>query len=159
MAPPVWGTPPAALMQRCALGAFRRERGFETSDELWRWSVTDLDGFWGAMWEFFGTRASTPYEQVLGRRTMPGAEWVTGARLNYAEHLVGTEDDLDRVAVVARSQTRPPRELTFGELRELAGRVRAGLQRLGVSQGDRVAAYMPNIPETLAGFIATASLG
>ena len=90
---------------------------------------------------------------------MPGAEWFPGARLNYAEHLVGTEEDRDRVAVVARSQTRPPLELTFGELREQAGRVRAGLQRLGVGPGDRVVAYMPNIPETLAAFIATASLG
>src|SRR6185437_1687817 len=139
----------------------RAERGVELSDydELWRWSVTDLEGFWGALWDFFGIRASTPYEQVLTQRTMPGAQWFTGARLNYAEHLVGHDEDLDRVAVVARSQTRPPRELTFGELGELAGRVRVGLQRLGVGQGDRVAAYMPNIPETLAAFIATASLG
>ncbi|HSC03158.1 MAG TPA: acetoacetate--CoA ligase [Solirubrobacteraceae bacterium] len=139
----------------------RAERGVELSDydELWRWSVTDLEGFWGALWEFFGIRTSTPYEQVLTQRAMPGAQWFTGARLNYAEHLLGTDEDRDRVAVVARSQTRPPRELTFGELRELAGRVRAGLQRLGVGQGDRVAAYMPNIPETLAAFIATASLG
>jgi acetoacetyl-CoA synthetase len=139
----------------------RAERGVELSDydELWRWSVRDLEGFWGALWDFFGIRTSTPYEQVLSQPTMPGAQWFTGARLNYAEHLLGTEEDRDRVAVVARSQTRPPRELTFGELRELAGRVRAGLQRLGVSKGDRVAAYMPNIPETLAAFIATASLG
>jgi acetoacetyl-CoA synthetase len=139
----------------------RDERGreLESYDELYRWSVTDLDGFWGALWEFFGIRASTPYEQVLARPTMPGAQWFTGARLNYAEHLLGAEEDRDRVAVVARSQTRPPHELTFGELRELAGRVRVGLQRLGVGQGDRVAAYMPNIPETLAAFIATASLG
>jgi acetoacetyl-CoA synthetase len=139
----------------------REERGLqlESYDELYRWSVSDLEGFWGALWEFFGIRASTPYEQVLADATMPGAKWFTGARLNYAEHLLGTEEDRDRVAVVARSQTRPPRELTFAELRELAGRVRAGLQRLGVGQGDRVAAYMPNIPETLAAFIATASLG
>jgi acetoacetyl-CoA synthetase len=139
----------------------RDERGLKCSsyDELYRWSVSDLEGFWAALWDFFGIRASAPYEQVLADATMPGAQWFTGARLNYAEHLVGTEEDLDRVAVVARSQTRPPMELTFGELRELAGRVRAGLQRLGVGQGDRVAAYMPNIPETLAAFIATASLG
>jgi acetoacetyl-CoA synthetase len=139
----------------------RDNRGVELADydDLWRWSVTDLEGFWGGLWDFYGIRARERYERVLGRRTMPGAEWFTGARLNYAEHLVGREDDLDRVAVVARSQTRPPRELTFGELRELAGRVRAGLQRLGVGRGDRVAAYMPNIPETLAAFIATASLG
>jgi acetoacetyl-CoA synthetase len=139
----------------------RDERGVEVSDydELYRWSVADLEGFWGALWDFFGIRASTPYEQVLAQPTMPGAQWFTGARLNYAEHLLGLEEDRDRVAVVARSQTRPPSELTFGELRELAGRVRAGLQRLGVGPGDRVAAYMPNIPETLAAFIATASLG
>ena len=89
----------------------------------------------------------------------PGPSGSPGARLNYAEHLVGLEEDRDRVAVVARSQTRGPRELTFGELIEQAGRVRAGLQRLGVQRGDRVVAYMPNIPETLIGFIATASLG
>ena len=139
----------------------RDERGRELSDydELWRWSVIDLEGFWGALWDFYGIRTTTPYERVLGKRTMPGAEWFTGARLNYAEHLVGRDADLDRVAVVARSQTRAPRELTFGDVRELAGRVRAGLQRLGVRRGDRVVAYMPNIPETLAAFIATASLG
>ena len=139
----------------------REHRGVELADyeALWRWSVSDLEGFWGGLWDFYGIRVHAPYEQVLARRTMPGAEWFTGARLNYAEHLVGREEDLNRVAVVARSQTRPPREVTFGELRELAGRVRAGLQRLGVGPGDRVAAYMPNIPETLAAFIATASLG
>jgi acetoacetyl-CoA synthetase len=158
-------TPPADWRETTEIGRLmnwlRDERGVECSsyDELYRWSVNDLEGFWGALWDFFGIRTSTPYDRVLAEATMPGAKWFTGARLNYAEHLVGTEEDLDRVAVVARSQTRPPMELTFGELRELAGRVRAGLQRLGVGQGDRVAAYMPNIPETLAAFIATASLG
>ena len=139
----------------------RENRGVELADydELWRWSVSDLEGFWGALWDFFDIRAQTPYERVLGRSAMPGAEWFMGARLNYAEHVVGRDEDLNRVAVVARSQTRPAQELTFGELRALAGRVRAGLQRLGVGRGDRVAAYMPNIPETLAAFIATASLG
>jgi acetoacetyl-CoA synthetase len=158
-------TPRADWRETTEIGRFmnwlRDERGRELSshDELYRWSVTDLEGFWAGIWDFYGVRARAPYEHVLGRRTMPGAQWFTGARLNYAEHLLGTDEDRDRIAVVARSQTRPPRELTFDELRELAGRVRAGLQRLGVSKGDRVAAYMPNIPETLAAFIATASLG
>ena len=73
----------------------RENRGVELADydELWRWSVTDLEGFWGGLWDFYGIRARTPYERVLGRRTMPGAEWFTGARLNYAEHLVGREED------------------------------------------------------------------
>jgi acetoacetyl-CoA synthetase len=157
-------TPPADWRDTTEIGRFvnwlrdERRHEFSSFDQLWRWSVADLDGFWGGLWDFYGIRA-TPYERVLGKRTMPGAEWFVGARLNYAEHLLGTEEDRDRVAVVARSQTRPPRELTFGELIEQAGRVRAGLQRLGVQAGDRVVAYMPNIPETLIGFIATASLG
>jgi acetoacetyl-CoA synthetase len=157
-------TPPADWRETTEIGRFVNwlgdERGLEFggADDLHRWSVDDLEGFWGGLWDFYGVR-STPYERVLGNRTMPGATWFPGARLNYAEHLVGLEEDRDRVAVVARSQTRGPRELTFGELIEQAGRVRAGLQRLGVTRGDRVVAYMPNIPETLIGFIATASLG
>ena len=157
-------TPPAGWRETTEIGRFmkwlRDERGlgFGGYDDLYRWSVDDLEGFWGALWGFYGIR-STPYDRVLGKRTMPGAEWFTGARLNYAEHLVGLEEDRNRVAVVARSQTRGPLELTFGELIEQAGRVRAGLQRLGVQKGDRVVAYLPNIPETLIGFIATASLG
>jgi acetoacetyl-CoA synthetase len=157
-------TPPADWRETTEIGRFmnwlRDERtlDFGGYDELYRWSVDDLEGFWGGLWDFYGVR-STPYDRVLGKHTMPGAEWFPGAHLNYAEHLVGLEEDRDRVAVVARSQTREPRELTFGELIEQAGRVRAGLQRLGVQKGDRVVAYMPNIPETLIGFIATASLG
>ena len=90
---------------------------------------------------------------------MPDAEWFPGARLNFAEHMLGGDDELDAVAVVAHSQTREPFELTFGELREQVARARAGLQRLGVGEGDRVVAYLPNIPETLVAFLACASLG
>ncbi len=90
---------------------------------------------------------------------MPGAEWFPGARLNFAEHMVGRDEDVNAVAVVAYSQTRERVELTFGDLREQVARARAGLQRLGVGPGDRVVAYLPNIPETLVGFLATASLG
>jgi acetoacetyl-CoA synthetase len=158
-------TPPADVRETTELGRYlnwlRDERGrdFAGYDELWRWSIDDLDGFWGSIWEFFGVRAHTPYGRVLGRREMPGAEWFPGARLNYAEHLLGTPEDTDRVAVIARSQTREPVELTFGELRDRVARARAGLRRLGVGAGDVVVAYLPNIPETLVAFIATASLG
>jgi acetoacetyl-CoA synthetase len=109
------------------------------------------------VWDFFELRAHTPHERVLGSRDMPGAEWFPGARLNYAEHML--RGDGDAVAVVARSNTRGPIELTFGELRDQVSRARAGLQRLGVRRGDRVVAYLPNIPETLVAFLATASLG
>jgi acetoacetyl-CoA synthetase len=157
-------TPPADLRETTEIGRYmtwlaERGRDFHTYEELQRWSVDDLEGFWGSIWDFFAIRAQAPYERVLREPVMPGARWFEGARLNYAEHLVGTDEDRDRVAVLGRSQTRPPVALTFGELRERAGRVRAGLERLGVGRGDRVVAYMPNIPETLVSFIATASLG
>jgi acetoacetyl-CoA synthetase len=137
------------------------ERGldFGDYDELHRWSVTDLEAFWGSIWDFFEIRAQTPYERVLGSSALPGAEWFPGARLNYAEHMVGRDEDVDVVAVVAYSQTRDPIELTFGDLRDQVARARAGMQRLGVGPGDRVVAFAPNIPETLVAFLAAASLG
>ena len=158
-------TPPPDVRQTTQIGRFldflRDQRGHELPgyDELFQWSVTDLEGFWGALWDFFGVRAHTPYERVLGPSLMPGAEWFKGATLNYAEHMVGAEEDLGDTAVVAISQTRAPFELTFAELREQVGAARAGLQRLGVGQGDRVVAYLPNVPETLVAFLAAASLG
>ena len=160
----VWTPPPDAL-DRFELGRFIRwlgtERGLRLADydALFRWSVDDLEGFWSALWHFYGVRIRAPYECVLGSREMPGAEWFPGARLNYAEHMLGLDEDTDTVAVVARSQSRGPIELTFGDLREQVARARAGLQRLGVGPGDRVVAYLPNIPETLVAFAAAASLG
>jgi acetoacetyl-CoA synthetase len=136
-----------------------RGRSFTGYADLWQWSVTDLEAFWSSLWDFFGVRASAPYDRVLGAREMPGAEWFSGARLNYAEHMVGAAEDADRVAVIAHSQTRAPMELTFAELGEQVAAARAGLQRLGVEAGDRVVAYLPNIPETLIAFLATVSLG
>jgi acetoacetyl-CoA synthetase len=127
--------------------------------ELHAWSVGQLERFWAAVWDYFDIKASTPYEQVLVERTMPGARWFTGATLNYAQHCLGTPGDADATAVVAYSQTRPPQELTFGELGEQVRRVREGLRRLGVGPGDRVVAYLPNCPEALVAFLATASLG
>jgi acetoacetyl-CoA synthetase len=158
-------TPPADAREASQIGRFmawlERERGvaLRDYDDLFRFSVDDLDGFWSAIWDFFGVRAHAPYERVLSERVMPGARWFQGARLNYAEHAIGTAADTDRVAVVGRSQTREPVELTFGELREEVARARAALERLGVGRGDRVVAYMPNIPETLVAFLATASIG
>ncbi|HXV91951.1 MAG TPA: AMP-binding protein, partial [Pseudonocardia sp.] len=164
-APELLRPPAADVRETTEIGRFltwlERERGlrFDGYDELHRWSVDDLDGFWSAVAAFFGVRFATPPERVLGRREMPGAEWFPGATLNYAEHAVGTAGDDERVAVLAFSQTREPVELTWGELRDQVARARAGLQRLGVGRGDRVVAYLPNIPETLVAFLATASLG
>lgn len=139
--------------------AVHRQLHFADYHELWVWSTTEIEAFWESVWEYFDIRASAPPSTVLVQRTMPGATWFPGARLNYAEHIVGRGFPDDSVAVVARSQTRGPQTSTFGELSEQVARVRAGLQRLGVVSGDRVAGYLPNIPETLAAFLACVSLG
>ena len=143
------------------LGWLKRERALDFAgyDELWRWSVDELEAFWGSLWDFFAIQAHEPYERVLATRDLPGAVWFPGTRLNYAEHMLGRAEDADNVALVAVSQTRESSELTFGELREQVARARTGLLRLGVRPGDRVVAYLPNIPETLVAFLATASIG
>jgi acetoacetyl-CoA synthetase len=137
----------------CSLG-----RGFASYDELWRWSVDDVEAFWASLWDWFEIDASVPYERVLGRREMPGAEWFPGARLSYVEHMFRGHAD-DAVALVHASELRPLGETTWGELRMQTAAIRAGLVELGVGRGDRVVAYMPNIPETIAAFFATASIG
>jgi acetoacetyl-CoA synthetase len=138
------------------LGAFMKERGFAQYADLWRWSVEDLEGFWGALWERFelGPRP----ERVLGNREMPGAEWFPGGRLNYAERLFRSARP-GATAIVHASESSPLAELSWDELREQTARCAAGLRRLGVGPGDRVAAYMPNVPETVVAFLACASIG
>jgi acetoacetyl-CoA synthetase len=159
-------TPPVDVREHSRIGHYLRwlaeRHGLEFADyeALWRWSVDDLPAFWGSLWEYFEVRANGWSGTVLADAGMPGARWFPGAALNYAEHVLrmpGIGDD--DVAVLAYSQTRPPITLTAAELREQVRRVRAGLRRLGVVRGDRVVAYLPNIPETLVLMLATASLG
>jgi acetoacetyl-CoA synthetase len=148
--------PPASLVERATLTAFMRERGFADYPALHRWSVEDLEGFWGAIWERFGVAGS--YDRVLADDRMPGAVWFPGAQVNYAAHLLRGRP-AERVAIVHRSELRDTGEVTWGELTEQVERCAAGLRRLGVGQGDRVVAYLPNVPETVVAFLATASLG
>lgn len=129
-------------------------------DALWAWSVDDLDAFWRAVWTFFEVPADGSAETALAREAMPGAVWFPDARLNYAEVMLrmpGRADD--DVVVVSRSQSRDEVRLTAAQLRDQVARARTGLQRAGVGPGDRVAAYSPNIPETLVLLLAAASLG
>jgi acetoacetyl-CoA synthetase len=157
-------TPSAERAESSNLAAFRRwlrrERGLEFADydELWRWSVTDLDGFWKAIWDYFGIQASTPPARVLGRREMPGAEWFPGARLNYAEHWLRRERPGADVLLYL-SETEP---LTAVRWEDLAGQVRVlatWLRDHGVAPGDRVASFMPNTPQTVVAMLATTSIG
>ncbi|MGC5255093.1 acetoacetate--CoA ligase [Gordonia sp. DT218] len=158
-------TPPADVRRSTEIGRFlgwleqRRGLTFDDYEALWRWSIDDLAGFWSAIWEFFGVVSHTPYDTVLADDSMPGARWFAGATLNYAEHMLGTAEDTDTVAILGRSQTRDDVDLTFGQLRDQVARARKVLQDLGVGRGDRVVGYLPNIPETLVAFLATAGLG
>lgn len=135
-----------------------REKGitFASYDDVWRWSVTDLTAFWESMWEYFqvpGVRGDGPVRQG----DMPDVRWFPRSTLNYARQALRRRDD--HPAVVFRSESGDARTLTYAELADAVGRVAAGLRRLGVGRGDRVAAYAPNTPETLIAFLATASVG
>jgi len=165
---PLW-TPSRERAQDAEMTRFmswvgeRQDRAFVDYEELWRWSVEELEEFWACLWEFCGVRCSQPYEQVLAAREMPGARWFEGARLNYAENLLmgraGQQRPADEVAVLHCSELRELQELTWGQLRERVAACAAGLRSLGVERGDRVVAYMPNIPETLIALLATSSIG
>ncbi len=157
-------TPGADRIEHANVTAFirwlARARGlsFPGYPELWRWSVQDLESFWGALWDYFGIEASAPCTRVLGRRSMPGAEWFPGARLNYAQNVLRRERE-GGIALLHASETRPLEALGWPELgrqvRILATRLRA----LGVQPGDRVVAWMPNIPQTVVAMLATTAIG
>ena len=137
------------------LAAYMEERRFDDYHDLWRWSIEDLEGFWGSLWTRYGLGS---YERVLASAEMPGAQWFPGARLNYAEYLLGQARP-GETAIHHASESQPLAELSWDDLRDQVARCAAGLRRLGVGKGDRVAAYMPNTPETVVAFLATASLG
>jgi acetoacetyl-CoA synthetase len=162
--PPILWEPTEELKRGSALAGYmewlRRERDVpvETYDELWKWSVDEIEDFWASIWDYFDVRAAEPYDAVLGSRAMPGTEWFPGARLSYAEHVFRDRDDAE-VAIRHASELRQLSELTWGELRSLTARIAGGLRELGVGPGDRVVAYLPNIPEAMAAFFACASIG
>jgi len=127
-------------------------------DALWRWSVEERADFWQAVWNFCGVVAETSGERVLvdGDR-MPGARWFPDARLNFAENLLRRQDD--GIAIVFRGEDRVESRVTFAELYAEVSRLAQALRDLGVRPGDRVAAYMPNIPGTIIAMLAAASIG
>ncbi|MGH3679705.1 MAG: acetoacetate--CoA ligase [Natronosporangium sp.] len=165
-APAVLWTPPADVRQVTRIGDYlgwlgqERGLGFPDYPALWDWSVTDLAGFWSSVWNYFEVTSERGPGPVLPEPRLPGARWFPQARLNYAAHVLRAPGlAADSPVVLSWSQTRAPVTVTVAELREQVRRVAAGLRRLGVSPGDRVAAYAPNIPETFVLLLATASLG
>lgn len=138
----------------------KQTRGLDFADyrALWNWSVEDLEGFWGALWDWFRVEPSAPYERVLGSEAMPGADWFPGARLNYARHVLRGEQQGGNV-LFFMNETQP---LTPLRWEQFAPRVRilaTRLRQMGVRPGDRVSAIMPNIPETMIAMLATTAIG
>lgn len=160
---PLW-EPTEDLKQQANLTRYmqwlEREKGlhFASREELWNWSVTQLEDFWASIWDYFAVKASQPYTSVLTAHTMPGAEWFPGAHLNYAEH-VFRNAVAGETAIFFRSERHPLVTVTWDELARKVGALTHALRQLGVQKGDRVVAYMPNIPETLIAFLACASMG
>ncbi|WP_053363397.1 acetoacetate--CoA ligase [Bacillus sp. FJAT-27251] len=131
---------------------------FNEYNDLWEWSVNDLEGFWSNVWDYFEIKSYTDYEAVLSGRKMPNIEWFLGATLNYAEHVFRNEVS-DKPAIISQTENRPKQELTWAELKRKTAAIAGYLKSAGVKRGDRVVAYAPNIPETVAAFLACASIG
>ena len=136
---------------------------FEDYEQLWRWSVTDLEVFWGSLWRFFRLGADPTH--VLEKRDMPARSWFSDSTVNYAAQALRWAEEMpgqaaeSRPAVISLSQTRGPVSLSWAELSKAVAKLRAGLVSLGVREGDRVVAYLPNIAETIVAFLAAASIG
>lgn len=131
---------------------------FRTPNELWEWSVTDLEAFWRSIWDFFSIQATTTPATVLVERKMPGARWFPGTELNYAQHIF-RHASATRPALLFQSEREPLREVSWAELRQKVGALAQALRSLGVQRGDRVASFLPNIPQAMMAFLACASIG
>ena len=127
-------------------------------DEMYKWSIDNIPEFWEQMWDFAEIISSEPYEEVIDDvEKMPGAKWFEGAQLNFAENLLRYRDD--QLALIFRGEDQVNRRLTFAELYDEVARVAKSLREMGVTVGDRVAGFMPNMPETIIAMLAATSIG
>ncbi len=138
-----------------------RQLEFATYEELWSWSATEIEAFWQIIWDYFEIHSITPTSSVLEKRVMPGAKWFPGARVNYTEHVLrcAEDGDPDRPFLLHKSELRPLQAMSWAEVVRDVHEIATKLRALGVKPGDRVAAYMPNIPETVLAMLATAAIG
>ncbi len=152
-----------SLMQRYQ-DWLRETRGLSFADyrALWTWSTTDLDAFWQSIWDYFDIQSPTPHNAVLAKNVMPGAVWFPGAQLNYARQVlrhVEPAHAAGQPAIISENEKGQVCELSWPELERQVASLALHLRAQGVQPGDRVAAYMPNIPQTIVAFLATASIG
>ncbi len=156
--------PSAAVQEAANLTHYMRwlqaKKGlaFESYAELWQWSVENLGAFWQSLWEYFDVAASETAVTPLADKSMPGANWFAGAKLNYAENIFHKLAS-DRPVIYYKAETGPLTTLWRDEIAAKSHSLALALRKMGVRKGDRVVAYMPNIPETIIAFLATASLG
>jgi acetoacetyl-CoA synthetase len=157
-------TPSRERVERAGITAFTRwlndTRGLEFRgyEDLWQWSITDIDAFWQAIWDYNGIRSTTTPTAVLGRREMPGAQWFPGATLNYAEHVLRMEKP-GEVALYYKSETTPVTPLYWDDLAPKVRILATELRAMGIAPGDRVASVLPNVPEAVIAMLATTSIG
>jgi acetoacetyl-CoA synthetase len=156
--------PPFVPQIRLYQNWLRDQRGlsFDTYDALWRWSITDMNAFWQSIWDYFEMRSPTPHTAALVKNTMPGAQWFSGAQVNYAQQVfrhVEAAHAAGFAAIISRNEKGVHRELSWPELKRQAASMALHLKAQGVQPGDRVAAYLPNVPEAMVAFMATVSIG
>src|SRR5215510_9555167 len=135
---------------------------FSSFEEMRQWSVRDLDAYWQSIWDYFDLQSPTPHNAVLAQRKMPGAVWFPGSTVNYAQQVLRHVEAADAAgvpAIISSGEDGVLKETTWRELRRQVAALAIHLRKQGVGSGDRVAAYLPNIPETIIAFLATASIG
>lgn len=156
--------PDAKMIQNSELTKYKNwlhehyQLEFDSHQDLWEWSTHDLSTFWQTIWEYGNVIHSAPYEEVVTDAPMPYARWFTGAKLNYAEHIL-RHKHLSQPALIFKSEHKPTTEMSWDTLTEQVTTLAHTFKKLGLQKGDRVAAFMPNIPETVIAFIACASIG
>jgi acyl-coenzyme A synthetase/AMP-(fatty) acid ligase len=161
---PIW-RPSRSRIEATAMYAFARaaersvQRVFADYDALWRWSIAEPERFWNLVWDFCAVRGERGERTLVGRDRMPGAAWFPDAKLNLAENLLRDDFDDNSDALVFWGENRVKRRLSRGELRRQVAVVAAALRAQGIGPGDCIAAFMPNMPETLVAMLAATSLG
>jgi acetoacetyl-CoA synthetase len=160
---PLWVPSAATVDSANVTGYLRwlrrtRELAFAGYRELWHWSCADLPAFWASVWEYYGLNQVSGYQEVLAGAAMPGARWFTGARVNFAGECLRRGTGA-RPALVHVAEDSDPEEVSWHQLCSEVAAAAATLRDLGVQPGDRVAAYLPNIPAAVVGLLAAASIG
>ena len=160
---PVW-TPSQKQIDRSQMTKFIKyvnlshHLSLKNYDDLYSWSIQDIPSFWETVWKFCDVKYSTPYSEIVDDTSkMPGAKWFTGSQLNYAENLLRFKDS--KPAIIFKGENQNPSILTYHDLNEEVKKVAYALRNMGIVKGDRVAGFIPNMPEAVIAMLASASIG